>query len=1069
MKSQSGLDSFWPYDSIDELYCEKILPEFGLVPSKWQFTLPSWRFFHAENRDMVPVDFTEPSCNDNLWDTVDLPSVWQQEGYGIPSNLQYDAGSKDEAGNLRKRIQAKFAALSGSETDDDVGVYRTWITIPQPFFERAVYFQCSGIRGRFELYLNGKLITSSGACYSAQKILLSPFFNGENNLLTILVYRLDSDRHGRVRRENGTFGYSGIFRMPEIIAESFVELSMVQLHTSWIDSDPHQDINPLPAQTETDIIDDVHTNDEQELLRRDPGDRRDANIRMQVTLKSHSDLMIPIRVECELVEARLEYDLYHLPVHPVSVLQEMSGTVEGGRDLILNTELIARRVLPWSDQTPGLYDIVLSVKDLHDRVICVKKMRFGFRTTDVIARVFHINDAALPLRAVRYFSFDPVDGLAVSAERFRQDIWLIRQANLNTVLVAHLPADPVFYRMCDQYGLYVISQADTAHIFPMLESLMSHPCIAFWSFAPLHFDEAKFWEVKQKLLLLDGTRPFYCEKDKALTLSDIPPFPCEAGTLFGEWSDISIDKRVLQSKTEPGHSLFETMQGRAKRDSDTADFHWIHQGDLEEYHEKMDVPIAQGVVGADRIPHPIYFEIKKQCETLQIVASADSPCDLILDNLHPIGQTHDLILYWQLLMGGFRIRGGKGLIASIPPLGRQEIRFPFTIHDYLTADLLFQDPAFAQLYDITENHELVLDISVCLAESTYYADRGHEIAFYQQVLVDDIAGPGEKGSVPSGLDNLPAVPAPTELAAAAGKNGQGKLAVNTRPDALMVSNSSMQASFSRNSGGLYSVRFGGMEWLAGSLTPSFYRAATNSDRSDQSFVLAATVFSKETDWRTIQHNLQYERFHYEMEGPDFSLISHYKSFAFKGEVLVQYVMGKDGKLTVTLACTPRYDLLRSGFRVNIPQIMNRLSWYGRGFHEAYPDRKESARIGYYEASPEQLYHNYARPQENGNHCDTQYLIISDGSGKGIMITSGDKEKFSFSAALFAPEDIDDFQHQEEMPLMDTYELFLDFYQKDIERTGRENQRFLKNQTYRGTFIFEPWEAPKSVPSDHESP
>ena len=81
MKPQSGLDYFWPYDSIDEIYFEKYLPEFGVVPSKWQYFVPSWRFFHAENRDMVPLDFKDPECDDSLWDAVDLPSVWQQEGY----------------------------------------------------------------------------------------------------------------------------------------------------------------------------------------------------------------------------------------------------------------------------------------------------------------------------------------------------------------------------------------------------------------------------------------------------------------------------------------------------------------------------------------------------------------------------------------------------------------------------------------------------------------------------------------------------------------------------------------------------------------------------------------------------------------------------------------------------------------------------------------------------------------------------------------------------------------------------------------------------------------------------
>lgn len=1066
MKPQSGLDYFWPYDSIDEIYSEKIMPEFGIVPTKWQFSMPVWRFLHAENRDMVPLDFKEPTCNDDSWDAVDLPSVWQQEGYGLPSNLKYDAGTMEEGSKLKKRIQTRLASITGNETDDDVGIYRTWIILPASYFERAVYFFCSGIRGRFELFVNGNLVTTSGACYSTSKILISPFLQGENNLLTLLVYRLDSDSHGRIRRENGTFGFSGIFRMPEIVAESFVEISGVTLKTTWVGDSVSQNVPELPSVneefpgTEAEII-------IPDLPASDPGSRRDSSIRVQVDLLNHTDLMIPIHVECKLIEVRNEYDLYHLPEHPLSALQELTGSIPRGSELNLNTLMNAYGVLPWSDQEPNLYDLVLTVKDVNDRVICAKKRRFGFRTTEVLGRVFHINDIALPLRAVRYFDFDPVGGLAVSADRLRQDICLIKQANLNAVLAAHFPSDPMFYQMCDHYGLYIISQADGIHIRSMIESLMTHPSIVFWSFAPLHFDEGRLWELKQKLLLLDSSRPFFSERDRSLTLSDIPPFPCEAGTLYGEWSDICINKTILQAKLERGHSVFEGVQGRAKRESDSSDFHWLHQGDLEEFHEKMDVPVAQGIVNAERIPYPIYYEIKKQCETIQILASAESPSDLTLINLHPIGHTSDLAVYWQLLLGGLRIRGGRGLVKSMDPLGKQDIRFPFTASEYMIPGWMISDPVLTQLFHSAQNHELVLDIRVCLAEDSHYASQGHEIAFYQQVLADQTAG--YISGDPDVLRHLPAVLDKQEIAVGFEPDFHKKLSVSTRPEAIQVTHSSMQIDFSRKSGGLSSIQFGGHQLFAGSLQPSFYRAATNSDRSDQSFVLSATVFSKETDWRTIQQDLRYERFHYEMAGDEFSMLVHYKSFAFKGDVLVQYVMGPDGKLTVTLAFTPRYDLLRSGFRVHIPKDMNELAWYGRGFHEAYPDRRESARIGYYKALPMQLYHEYARPQENGAHCDTHYLVISDGSGKGIKITSGGEEKFSFSAALYTPEDIDDHSHQEELTCMDTYELFLDFYMRDIERTGQQNRHFIKNQTYRGTFIFEPWDSPKSATSDHVSP
>ena len=84
----------------------------------------------------------------------------------------------------------------------------------------------------------------------------------------------------------------------------------------------------------------------------------------------------------------------------------------------------------------------MTVLDTSDQVICVKTRRFGFRTTEVVGHIFHINEIALPLRAVRYFVFDPIGGLCVSEERMKKDILLIKQAHLNAVLTAHFPSDP---------------------------------------------------------------------------------------------------------------------------------------------------------------------------------------------------------------------------------------------------------------------------------------------------------------------------------------------------------------------------------------------------------------------------------------------------------------------------------------------------------------------------------------------------------------------------------------------------------------------------------------------------
>ncbi len=1064
MKPINGIDFLWPYDSINEIYIDKVLPEFGLVPTKWQFPLPEWLFYYADDRNSIPPESFLTDYDDSSWERVTLPSVWQQEGHGFPLDLLYDAAEKEQANSILKRFQKKLNASASGDAEEDMGLYRTRMIIPRAYLDRAVYFCASGIRGRFELYVNGQLVSQSGACYTTKKFLLSPFLTEGNNSISVLVYRMNSDSHGKKRRENGTFGFAGLFRMPEIIAEPLVEVSGLHIHTAWEDSSSQPTIGSDDAE-------------ELSAMRfgEDAKRRRDGRIRLDVSFHNHTDLTVPVSVRFQLIEARTEYDLYNLPIHPIGVMKKMEGSIPAGSELTLSSDIRARSVLPWSDSYPFLYDLILTIQDAHNRIISVRKVRFGFRTSEVIARIFHLNDTALPMKAVRYFSFDPLGGLAVPYERFRQDICMMKQAGINTVITAHFPADPIFYCMCDEYGMYVISQADSIYMKGMFESLMPHPSITFWSFAPLHFDESKVWEQKQKLLILDGSRPFYCEADKSLSLSDIPPFPCDAGVLFGEWSDICLDKSYLQSKLKPGHFVFEKQRGRAKRETDSANFKWIHQGDIEEFHEKTDVPIAQGIVSADRIPHPIYFEIKKQCETLQVIPSPEDPADLSLQNLHPIGETGELMLSWQLLLGGLRLTGGQGAVPSIPPLGKKKIRFPFKTGDFLRENWMIDHPGFTEAYRKAMSKELVLDIRLSLKEPSAYAPSGLEVCFYQQVLIDKTAGMEESSilnrtedvSNSEQSDNVGYFPAVKDKNEISGVIAVDETPViKTRPDSLLVSVKDLELSFSRKKGGLSSMVCFGREMLAGCIRPSFYRAATNTDRTDKSFVLAATVFSKETDWQTIQNNLVYVKSHYEMEEQDFSLIVHYKSSAFRNEVLVGYRMNPSGVLSVSLAFTPRYSPLRYGFRMRIPKNLDRILWYGRGLLESYPDRRESARIGLYESTPAGMYHEYARPQENGSHTDTAFLTVCDKAGRGIRITCADENRFSFTASLFSPESIDGHQHQEELAEDDSYELFLDFYQKGIERTGLETAESMRNVPVRGSFIIEPFS--RSMPSDPES-
>ncbi len=1060
----AGPDFFWPYDSDRELYQEKIPPELGLVPSKWRMPLSNWRFFHAENRDLVPVGFSTPEFDDTAWPFLAVPSSWQMQGYGIPTDLTYDEEARKVELSSSKRLSSLFSRISSSEFEDDVGVYRTVIQIPEDYLGRAVYFGCSGIRGRFEMYVNGHFVAASPAIYTYSRFYLSPFLAEGANIIVLMVFRLDGHKHTRQKIGSGTFGMSGIFRLPELIAESLLEISSVAIETSWVEKVLSEDMDEGRSLSD-DVLPAKFMDDSGQSVLKNGWmpERRNASVHVRVQLKNHTDLMTPVRVTASLLEARAEYDLYDLPVH-LPVAFDQKATIPGVSDLEIEVDFPAQHVWAWSDQKPILYDLVFYLLGSHGQLISVKRMRFGFRTVSAIGRVLHMNDMALPIRAVRFFSFDPEGGISLQKERLRQDIFLMKQAGINTIMGAHYPTDPLFYRMCDHYGIMIIAQDDRHRIRDAVQALSNHPSIIMWSFASRRYDEGKWFLGKQKLLLQDATRPFYCEKDLSGGVSDMLPFPNDAGSLYGEWCDLALFKEPLQQKHGEGVSVFSSINGRASRETDLKPYRFIHQGDLEEYHEKSDVPIAQGIVSADRIPHPIYHEIKKQCETIQITPSADVADSFTITNLHPFGETRDMLLEWKLMLDGYPVKGGRGNLASIPPLGNQKILLPVQATSFLAPGWMNIDPRWAQISKLAVRRELVLLIRLSLRKPTPYATAGHELAFYQQVLLEranacETSDSGDDTEVNNNSGKTTALALSernSDLTPSVeeSKNTANHVEIVTKPDNLIATSRDLAISFSRFEGSLESLYIRGHQFLSGGIIPSLYRAATNSDRSDQAFTLASTIYSREMDWRDAQDKLESKRFHYEMDGSNFCLLSRFSCRATKGDILLYHELQTDGSLRITVALTPKSDLLRCGLRLLIPREFCHLTWYGRGPGETYKDRKESGIIGRYSSVPEKMDHHYARPQESGGRESTRYLIVADREGNALRIEAGEGE-FLFTSSLYDPKEIDDHMHREDLHESEGFHLFLDFYHRGIERTGKETREFKRNQMYRGTFVMTP--------------
>ena len=1102
-------DGFLPYSSFDYIFSEREMPEFGKVASPYMKPLKTWKFYLANGQSEVPFGVMNSSFDDSDWPLINCPSTWQTEGFGLPQNLIYDYPERVAQDVARKEetISDKYVLKSVGYDDDEVGIYRTTVVFKPEDIDRALYLETSGICGSFKVFVNDKLLCSSHAVFTRKRLLISGLVRAGVNQITIIVNRYDRDDDGHIILDMMNFGFSGLFRPIMIVEDSLLELSNLHIQLEYVPSAYISEVAKMDALATRSSVSRVP--------------HGDFMIKVDFCLRNHTNYMIPYSVRISLLEARAEYDPYKLPFVNIKGQSEpVVGVVDALKETRANTDFVALNVAQWSDCTPVQYDIVFEVMDSEGKVICAKKKRFGFRTTEIVQDKLNINDRRVNLNLVKYYEFDPQNGIAVSLDRMRQDIILMKRAGINGVIADGMPLSDDFLNLCDQYGMYVIATSSVLYMRDYVESAMNHPSVVMWGFQKYNFNYELAHRIKRECTMIDDTRRWYCEaqiasssnkKAKPLErISDMKPLPSEAGAVFGPWEDLCLDRKKIFDLNRTGRNLFETIPGRTRFTDDDTPYKWIHHADLVGGKQKENSCIGQGIVDAERNPHPIYLDIKKQCQSVVIFAAAGDPATLTMRNSNQFGYTSELDLEWKILLGGRAIMSGRGVIPEIEPLGSRTLKFPFATDVFTTPGWAQGKAEFVEMYMNALSKELVFDITLKLHKDTYYAKAGYEVAFYQDVLTDNIASPvGDMPSDSLGLGDgeKPEAKAPMQLSsgmkdpentlmdtgvdsdqALLTEDDNGRVermssnsglagyekgfddgsapldekitdvithnAVYTVPHGLYVGKGDLKIGFGRNPGSLESLEIAGYNFLKGPLVPSFYRCPSNIDRTDRSFILARTVFSKESDYEHIQESIKYIGSEYGSRDGEFTMISRYKSFAMHGEVILFYEVPRADTVRVTLEFKPKYDMVRYGIRFPIVRDDCVCSWYGRGPGESYVDRKNAARLGVYSAGAGKIYHPYARPAENSSHTDTQVVKLTNGDGDSIEIRRiGYNPKFDFTVLPYTPEQMNEFLHEEQLMNNDFCEFFCDFASKEIERTKDNitSQPVKKDVKYKETF------------------
>jgi beta-galactosidase len=740
-------------------------------------------------------------------------------------------------------------------------------------------------------------------------------------------------------------------------------------------------------------------------------------------------------------------------------------------------------VNPWSAEKPYLYKLTIELRDFSGSVTEVVEQQVGFRSLAIDNGRFLVNGQAIYFKGVNLHEHHEHNGHVMDEETMIKDIRLLKMNNFNAVRTSHYPQPERFYELCNQYGLYVVDEANieshgfgatnqgvfdtinhiayhpdwnAAHldrIRRMVERDKNQPSIVIWSMGnecgngPVFFeaydwikskDKTRFVQFEQATLErnTDIFSPMYATVEQleayAQEHSDRPLVLCEYAHAMGnsvgnfrEYWEVIEKYPVLQ-----GGFIWDWVdQGLIKKTAQGLDY-WAYGGDFG----PADVPsddnfCINGLVEPDRRPKPALQEVKKVQQPIRfsidpasIQFEPEGQLKLDIRNMHNFTDLDEFDFNWSLDSDGEKIAGGVLKPGPVRPGETRQQRI----------DIKFPDKS---------QGELILTVSALTQKAEGLVPKGHEVAWEQFIL-----RPGSEVR----LDDSTGTPHLREDVNA--------ITIETRQSRLV---------FDKDNGRMKEFMISEQNIIKNGLgfAPNFWRAPTDNDFGNK-------LHKRCADWKFASENRILKEISSESKGGNAIVRVSYEFADARGRKMgnfrIVYTINAQGQILVENSYEKVLQELpetpRIGLTAELSGGLKEVRWYGRGSFESYWDRKTGARIGRYESRVSELYWPYIRPQENGNRTDVRWVSLMDPE-KGVGILIKGIPEIDFSAHHQRIEDFEssersDGKHTIDVPERDLTTLNVDFRQMGVggdNAWGAEthDEYKLTKSKYNYSFIVEP--------------
>ena len=940
-----------------------------------------WRFYLASRPEAAPAAFVAPAFDDAGWSSLPVPSNWTMHGHDRPHYTN---------------VRMPFPEAPPQVPDlNPTGLFRRRFTVPADWRDRRIVLQVGGAESVLYVWVNGQAVGMGKDSRLPQAFDITALVTpGETALLAFAVIKWSD---ASFVEDQDQWWMGGIHR----------DVFLYSTARTWI-----EDVFATAG------LDDAMTDGVLTIATRlGFADTPEDGVEVEATLFDPAGAPVTTPRLRGAVKASLQGG--HSQSGPMNIIR-FETTIPGPRR--------------WSSETPDLYTLVVTVRDRAGAVIEATSCRVGFRRVELGDRQLLINGKPVMIKGVNRHEHHPVRGKAVTRDDMIADIRLMKAFNVNAVRASHYPNAEVWYDLCDEFGLYVIDEANLeSHAYMhdlcrdpryaaqflerglrMVERDKNHPCIIAWSlgnesgYGPNHdamagwiraFDpsrvlhyEGAIWGWDKSVRSGFGEGPGVIDGGKRASDLICPMYPAIDALIAWARDDDPADRRPM-ILCEYSHAMgnsngslgdywdaFEAHPGLQggfiwewcdhgilQTDARGRDY-FAYGGDFGDTPNDLNF-CCDGIVGADRIPHPALWEFKKLVQPVAVAWIDATTGRIGITNKRDFTSLADLKVRWSLEIDGEGAANGELPFMAIPPGATQSVIIPMP------------------RLPLASGQEGFLNLYFTLAAATAWASTDHEVAAEQLAWNLPVAQATQTPTM--SWDHAP-------------------LRLRDHADGVTVIGDGFEAVF--DGGGLARLVVGGQPVIISGPRLQVWRGATDNDgikgwtgqrrkplgRWRAAGIDALTFAPAAISVEPVRNGLV-----------TVEVVQVVACEASRRAVVHThvYAFGADGRIRVhnrfevdeALA-----DLPRLGVTLSLADDFEALEWFGRGPRENYSDRNRGSAVGRWRGTVTGQYVPYAMPQEHGNKTNLRWMELKSPKIAVRFVPSTPCEG---SASRFTPHDL----------------------------------------------------------------